>query len=93
MLANESACGGNALPVRAPVKQGRSVSAGAAVPVEAPPCSALHLGSLAPGAVGGIRARAGKPALPGHGSRRAKTVAERFLPADIPLGLLSPSSR
>lgn len=38
--ANESVWRGNALPVRAPVKQGWFASAGAAAPVEAPPCSA-----------------------------------------------------
>lgn len=38
--ANESVWRGNALPVRAPVKQDWFASAGAAAPVEAPPCSA-----------------------------------------------------
>lgn len=93
VLANESACRGNALPVRALVKQGWSISAGAATPAEAPLHSALCPGSLAPGAAGGIRARAGEPALLRHGSRGAKTAAEQFLPAAVPLGLRSPSSR
>lgn len=66
MLANESVSRGNALPVRAPVKHGRSVSAGAG---EAPPCSALHPGSPALGAAGGTRAMAGELVLPGHSSQ------------------------
>lgn len=68
VLANEAPGGGNALPVRALVKQGWLVSAGAAVPGEAPPCSAP-----CPGAAGG----AGEPIPPGLCHRGAEEVAEQ----------------
>lgn len=88
VLANKSLSRENALPVRALVKQGWFTSAGAAMPVEAPPCSAL-----CPDAAGGTRAQAGELILPGRCGRGAEVVAEPLLPAAILLGPRSPSTR
>lgn len=70
MLANESLSRGNALPVRALVKTGWFISAGAVVPMEAPPCSAL--------CPGGTRVWAGELMLSEHCALGAEVVAEQL---------------